>query len=165
MKKAKCVARLFIVSCVLVSVVVQAQDLQPVRWQFSAVPVNDHKARLMFTASMDDGWHIYSQFLEEGGPLPTTFTFQPGDNFSLQGKVVEESTPFKTYDETFMMPIAWFDKTAVFSQEVKVRSAAAIIKGKIEFMVCNGELCLPPEEIPFSVEVKTVGTGKNSKGE
>jgi thiol:disulfide interchange protein DsbD len=165
MRKAKCVARIFIVvSFVLSSVHVRAQDLQPVKWQFSAVSVSDHKVKLLFTASLEDGWHIYSQFLEEGGPLPTTFTFQSDNNFSLQGKVKEESEPYKTYDETFMMPIVWYDRTAIFSQEVKLRTPATVVKGKIEFMVCNGELCLPPEEIPFSVEVKAADPGKHSKG-
>lgn len=142
----------------------QSPDANPLKWSFSAVRLNEHEARLVFTCNLEDGWHIYSQFLEEGGPLPTTFTFVPDPSYALVGKVNEESTPVKEYDNVFMMPIVWFKNTVIFSQKVQVKAATTRVKGKIEFMGCNSYMCLPPNEIDFSIEVKAPQEGKNTQG-
>lgn len=126
--------------------------------------LNENEARLVFTCNLEDGWHIYSQFMEEGGPLPTNFTFVPDPSYSLIGKVEEESTPIKEYDNVFMMPIVWFKDTVIFSQRVQLKAPAARVKGKIEFMGCNSFMCLPPNEIDFSIEVKAAPGEKNTKG-
>lgn len=142
---------LYIVYIMCSVTLAQAQVRQPIKWQFTAAPVNESEVQLIFTANLDEGWHIYSQFMEEGGPLPTTFTFQPSEVYSLDGKVNEESTPVKSYDQTFMMDITWYGKTAVFSQNVKLHAPSAVVKGKIEFMVCTHEMCLPPDDIEFNI--------------
>src|SRR5687768_10766552 len=76
-----------------------AQVRQPAKWHFSAVPRGGSEASLMFTASLEEGWHIYSQFIGKDGPLPTTVTFIHSDDYALIGKVREESTPIKSYNE------------------------------------------------------------------
>src|ERR1044072_3001523 len=81
----------------------KAQMHQPVKWYFMATPQPNQEAVLTITASLEDGWHIYSQFIEEGGPLPTTFKFQPTNDYVLVDKVKEESKPIQTYDRTFDM--------------------------------------------------------------
>lgn len=151
--------------CVFISPIVKGQvaDHAPVKWDFAAIPLNDKKAKLIFTANLDEGWHIYSQFIEAGGPLPTTFTFIPDNNYSLKGKVKEEGKPFKSYDSIFMMKIVWYKNTVVFSQEVNLQAPVTTIRGKVEFMSCTHETCLPPKEIPFILEVRTAREEK-SKG-
>lgn len=138
----------------LTSGIGQDRALSPIQWHFTSVPVNTNEAKLIFTAHLDDGWHIYSQFLEEGGPLPTTFTFEPDPTYELKGQVSEESAPVKTFDNVFMMEITWFSKTAVFSQVIKLNKPATTIRGKVEFMGCNDFMCLPPNDVDFSLEVK-----------
>jgi len=151
---------LFLMHCVFANAA-YGQINQPVKWQFSARPISSTEAEIAFTANLDDGWHIYSQHLEEGGPLPTSFSFTPADDeYTRLGEVKEVSTPVKSYDNTFMMDIIWFAKTAVFTQKIKLKTATATVKGKIEFMVCTDEMCLPPDIIPFTV-VATTGTDKS----
>lgn len=151
--------RLYLLSLLLHGVVANDYaQAQPVKWQFSALPVNSSEATVYFTATLEEGWHLYSQFIEEGGPLPTTFTFAPGNNYTVIGNVKEESLPVKSYDETFMMDIAWYTGTAVFSQHVKLASPRATIQGTITFMACKDDLCLPPEDVPFSISCN--GTNK-----
>lgn len=141
---------------------IAAQVHKPVKWHFSTIPVNNSEVKLVFTANLEDGWHIYSQHLEEGGPLPTTFRLESSKEYEIVKNVREESTPVKSYDKTFMMDIVWFEKTAVFTQIVRLLVPVTTIKGKVEFMACREELCLPPDDIEFSVEVKTSGNpGKN----
>lgn len=138
-----------------------AQVHTPIKWQISTNQVSDSQAQLIFTAILDDGWHIYSQAIEEGGPLPTTFSFEPSDTYSRVGKVEEFGTPVKSYDNTFMMDITWFAQTVVFKQKVDLHEAAVTIKGKIEFMVCTDEMCLPPETKTFSLEIRAINPRKN----
>jgi len=154
----KCTSTLIyyaIFGCMLYcSIAVVAQVPKPVKWDFKVASVSGGEATLVFTAALDEGWHIYSQFLQEDGPLPTTFTFTPSKDYTLVGQVKEESQGVKSYNEIFMMDIVWFEKTAVFVQKIKLQAPQAIVRGKVEFMVCTEEMCLPGEAVPFSLDVK-----------
>lgn len=139
---------------ILIGSSLYAQVHTPVKWQFAARALHGSEVELMFTATLDAGWHIYSQHLSPDGPLPTTFTFQPSPDYSLAGAVHEKSTPLKSYDETFLMDIVWFEGTVVFTQNVKLHTSSTSIQGRIAFMVCNDEMCLPPDEVTFSIPVQ-----------
>ena len=145
----------------------QAQDHKPVRWYFDAKSIGKEEAMLTFTAVLEDGWHIYSQFMEEGGPLPTTFTFAPKSEYKRVGKVKEESKAITSYNDIFMMDIIWYSNIAVFTQKVKLHAPSSTVKGKIEYMVCTDEMCLPPDVIDFSLDIKgesVAGATKSSYG-
>lgn len=143
-----------------------AQVHTPVKWNFSVVPTSDGgDALLMFRASLDDGWHVYSQFISNEGPLPTTFTFPPNSDYSLVGKVREEGNALKSYDSTFMMDVIWFAGSVTFVQKVKLHVPSTVVKGKIEFMACTDEMCLPPDELPFSLEVSANKSDKKKTNE
>jgi hypothetical protein len=108
---------------------------------------------LEFKTTIQNGWHLYSQFLVGDGPIPTTFTFNPNDHLVLEGKVSEENAK-TTYDSNFDMNISYFEGTSVFRQKInKVSDKGTIISGTIEFMVCNDHMCLPPETIEFKIEL------------
>lgn len=133
----------------------RAQIHKPVTWSFAASPTkNNSEAVLMFTATLDSGWHIYSQFIESGGPLPTKFTFTSTDDYALVGKVKEDGNAVKSFDPTFMMNVIWYARTITFVQKVKLNTTSTQIKGQVEFMVCDDNQCLPPEAIPFELAVK-----------
>lgn len=147
---------------VLVVNVVSGQPAGPVQWRFTAVPLGENEVKLVFTATLDEGWHIYAQHLEAGGPLPTRFTLERGD-YKLQEEIKEESEPVKVYDHTFMMDIIWFCNVAVFTQQVKLTLPETIIRGKVEFMVGTKDMCLPPQELKFSIPVN-VRTASTRRG-
>jgi thiol:disulfide interchange protein DsbD len=155
MKKVVSIVGIMIIYCTIASTIAKAQiDHTPVKWEFTSIPISAKKAKLVFTANLDEGWHIYSQFIEAGGPLPTTFTFIPDSKYSLKGKVKEEGKPVEAYDSTFEIKIVCYKNAVTFSQEVSLQAPAATIKGTIEFMICTHETCLPPKEVSFSVDVK-----------
>ena len=130
-----------------------AQIHAPAKWRFNSVSVNDSDVDLLFTVTLDEGWHIYSQNLGADGPLPTTFLFDVSESFTRVDSVMEFGKPVQSYDKTFMMNITWFTETVVFRQRVKLHKPSTIINGKIQFMVCTDEMCLPPDEVSFSIEV------------
>jgi thiol:disulfide interchange protein len=141
-----------------------AQIKQPVKWYFSAIQANDQEALITFTASIENGWHIYSQYIDEGGPLPTTFNFNASDEYSLLDKVEETSDVVEKFDPNFSMPVTWFENTAVFTQRIKMNRPMSTVKGNIRFMACSDYECLTPQEKDFSVEVKMRRT-ENEKEE
>lgn len=132
----------------------QAQILNPVSWSTSYKQISDTEFDLVFTAKMDDGWVIYSQYLSgDDGPIPTSFNYEKGDHFTLVGKNKEAGDRKEVFDKLFNMTVVKFAHQATFTQRVKVNDFSKPITGYIEFMTCNDEKCLPPAEEEFSFEL------------
>lgn len=135
---------LLIFSCHLLN----AQVVNPVKWTFSQKELAGSEVMLSFTASIDAGWHLYSQFVPEGGPIPTTFNYTPNNDIQFVGKVTEPA-PQEEYDKNFDMLMKYFSKSVTFTQKVKVGSKSTKLHGYIEFMSCNDHQCTPPQEAEF----------------
>lgn len=131
-----------------------AEIQKPVTWSFSNKQVSDTEFNLILTANVENTWHLYSQFIDEGGPVPTSFKFSPSPDYVLVGKVTESPKPHKVFEKVFGMDVAYFEMKAVFTQKVKLKVPATKISGSLEFMVCDDTQCLPPEEVDFSFDVK-----------
>ncbi len=132
---------------------VSAQILEPVKWQFGAKKISSDEAVVFMKATIDKGWHIYSQNIEEGGPIKTSFTFSPSNEYALIGKPAEPK-PKSKHEEVFGMDVSYFDKEVVFQQKIKLKKGSTTVKGAVEFMACDANQCLPPDEIAFTVAVK-----------
>ncbi len=136
--------------------VVSAQILEPVKWSFDSRKTGDREYELQFIATMDKGWHLYSQFVPTGGPIPTSFKFDKPAGFTLVGKV-SEPKPLEENDPNFNMVVKYFTKSVVFTQKVKVISDKPVeVKGFLEFMCCNNQNCLPPTEVNYSFKLEGV---------
>jgi DsbC/DsbD-like thiol-disulfide interchange protein len=138
--------------CLMLSFSASSQILKPVKWSYLAKRTSKTEATLLIRATIDNGWHIYSQTVPDGGPIKTSFTFKPAKTFSLVGKTVEPK-PISKFEKTFDMNVAFFEKTVTFQQKVKVSGGKTIVKGTVEFMVCDDTQCLPPETVDFSIPV------------
>jgi thiol:disulfide interchange protein len=149
----------FLLVFFLVSLLGNAQILKPTKWSFSSKVTGDGEAELIMKAAIDEGWHLYSQFIDQGGPVPTSFEFEVSDQYSLQGGVEEKSKLIKTHDKTFDMNISFFEGEAVFVQKIKLHSDEVQIKGSVSFMLCNDQQCLPPDQLDFNIDVKSPGQG------
>lgn len=125
-----------------------------VKWKYSAVVSGkfEDKPDIIFEAEIKEGWHMYSQFINGDGPVPTTFTFQESKAYTLNGKV-QETGAKTSYDPNFDMEISYFEGKTEFVQPVKLNTKEKItISGTIEFMVCNDNMCYPPETIEFTID-------------
>lgn len=128
-----------------------AQIESPVKWSYAAKKVSNTEAVVFLKATIQDGWHIYSQSVKDGGPIKTSFTFLPSKEYSLVGKTAEPA-PVTKYEDAFKMNVSYFEKSVIFQQKIKLKSPnASVIKGKLEYMTCNDRKCLPPEDLDFSV--------------
>lgn len=130
-----------------------SQILKPVKWAYSAKKISKTEAIVAIKATIDEGWHLYSQYMADGGPVKTTFTFTPSKAYKLNGKTVEPK-PVTKFEKTFDMNVSYFEKTAIFTQKVKITGANPVVKGTVEYMVCDDSQCLPPETVDFSIAVK-----------
>jgi DsbC/DsbD-like thiol-disulfide interchange protein len=131
----------------------KAQILKPVTWSYAAKKTGPGTATLFIKATIADGWHLYSQFVKEGGPLKTSFTFPSGSGYVILGKTIEPK-PITKYESTFEMNVGYFEKSVIFQQKVKFSKKNVSVKGIVEFMVCNDKQCLPPEEVAFKIDIK-----------
>lgn len=135
------------------SIITQAQIYNPLKWKTSIEKISDTEYELQAKAIIESGWHLYSQEVSDGGPIPTRFTFTKAPEFQLIGAVKEEKG--KTInDPIFKMLIKFFEKETTFRQRVKILSSKPFkINAEVEFMVCNDENCLPPssDELEFTV--------------
>ena len=133
-----------------------AQIFDPVSWDTQYEQINDEEFNLLFTASIDDGWSIYSQYLEsDDGPVRTSFNFDKGDHFTLVGKNEENGKKEEGFDKLFDMNVIKFKQKVVFTQRIKANDLSKPISGYLEFMTCDATRCLPPKMIDFKFELKS----------
>jgi thiol:disulfide interchange protein len=119
-----------------------AQILDPVKWKTSIVQNSDSEFTLIFDASIDDEWHLYSQFTPDGGALPTEFKFKNNkNNYELVGKTTEGKYK-KVMNDIFGVEEYYFAKTAQFKQNIKVLNGnLKEIKVDVDYQVCK-EQCI-----------------------
>jgi len=134
----------------LISAASYAQIESPVKWSYAAKKLNNNEAVIFLRATIQDGWHIYSLNVGDGGPIKTSFKFTPSKEYALVGTVAEPS-PIKKYEDAFKMNVTYFEKTVTFQQKIKLKGSVSVIKGQLEYMTCNDKKCLPPEDVSFSI--------------
>ncbi|MBC6111442.1 protein-disulfide reductase DsbD domain-containing protein [Pedobacter fastidiosus] len=137
----------------LLSVNAYSQILKPVTWSYAAKKTSATEATLYIKAVIDEGWHLYSQTVKDGGPVKTTFAFPASKTYTLVGKTIEPK-PITKFETTFKMDVSYFQNSVIFQQKVKLKGKNVPVKGSVEFMVCNDKQCLPPETVEFSIPIK-----------
>lgn len=160
--KAFNMKRILTVVFLFVTILVNAQVIKPVKWNFSLDPLGGNEYNLVFEATIDEPWHMYDTNVPDGGPIATSFNYADKNNYKLEGKLQELSKKTVKYDPNFDMKIGMFSGKAVFKQKITNTSDKPFeLKGYIEFMVCNDNTCLAPEEYNFSFQIPAAKTIKN----
>jgi thiol:disulfide interchange protein len=138
----------------LLSVTSSGQLLDPVKWSTHYEQVSETEFDLIFTAKVDKNWNIYSQYIDEGGPIPTSFVYEEGKHFQLVGKNVEKGDHRKEgIDAIFEMNVIKFAELVTFTQRVKVTDLSKPITGYFEFMACDDSKCTAPTEVAFTFQL------------
>jgi len=130
-----------------------AQAIQPVTWKFEKVSEYGDEVKVRFTASIDDSWVIYSQHTEEGGPKPTSFHFKESDAYEAVGEVKELSDVISKHSELFEIEVKKIMNEAIFEQTLIKKKDGAKIEGHLTFMTCDGNRCLAPTDVAFSIDI------------
>lgn len=121
-----------------------------IQWVYS---YNEETKSLEMEATIADGWHLYSQHVDnEIGPVPTSFLFEENAEVKMIGKV-NEPTPIQKYDETFEAMLDFFEGKVVFQQRLTPKESTTV-NGVVTYMLCNDTMCLPPTDEKFSIQIK-----------
>jgi thiol:disulfide interchange protein DsbD len=134
---------------------VHAQVYDPVDWTFEVENTGDNTADLVFSATIEEGWHVYATELpSDMGPIPTSVTLDESADFKPLG--LPKGGKYKTeYDPNFDMDLNYYDEKAEFKLPIKRLSEKDFeVTGYLTFMVCNDEMCLPPEDLDLSMKVQ-----------
>ncbi len=132
----------------------KAQILTPVQWSYAAKRTGPTEAVVFLKASIGPGWHIYSQYIKDGGPVQTSFKFKQSTAYQLLGKVLEPK-PVTRMEEVFGMKVSFFENEAIFQQKIRLKKGrATTVSGSLEYMTCNDQKCLPPESVDFAITIK-----------
>jgi DsbC/DsbD-like thiol-disulfide interchange protein len=116
------------------------------------IKYNAQEKLVEIKANIKDGWHLYSQHIENNvGPVATSFTFKSSDDYQLLGQVFEPK-PIKKYDENFEATLDFFEKEVVFTQKIETKKNSNL-EGTVTYMVCNETMCLPPVDYKFKLEI------------
>lgn len=142
-----------ILFCILGPNFAQAQITSPVTWSYSSKKISKNEAILYLKATIESRWHIYSTKQDDGGPEKTTFSFTKSSDYNLIDGIVEP-VPIIKFEKVFGINVLYFEKSVVFKQRVKLKTSTTIIKGKVEFMVCNDNECIPTSEVDFKILIK-----------
>lgn len=135
-----------------------AQTPTYVNWSFQHEITEEGKLLLLFTADIEDQWYVYSQTVPEGGPIPTSFSFDNSDQWNFLPLAKEmntsESSYINVYDEMFGMNITKYADQVVFVQESIMNPNEETITGFLEFMCCDDKQCLAPQIVNFTFNLK-----------
>jgi thiol:disulfide interchange protein DsbD len=134
------------------SVACFAQVKNPVKWSFSSKKIGATTYEVHLTATLEGGWHMYSQTTPDGGPVPTSIEFIKNPLLSIEGPAKEIGKLEQRHEELFGVDVKQFSNKVDFVQTVKMKGKAkTAINGTIEFMTCDDHQCLPPTSQKFSV--------------
>ena len=122
-----------------------------VKWDAEIVHVEGDSYAVVLTANIDKNWCIYSQNLDDGGPIPTEFEFAENADYKIAGNTIEsEENRQEVMDDMFSMNVIKYKSKAVFTQAVTATGDLESIDGTITYMTCDDSRCLPPKTIDFT---------------
>lgn len=145
-----------ILTSLFAGVTLHAQILNPVSWNFSAKKISDKKYEIHLTATMQPGWHLYSQSQPEDAiAIPTGFKFNPNPLLKLEGKLKEVGKLEKFHDEKLNLSANQYSDKVDFVQTITLKANTKTnVAGSVEYQTCDDKKCLPPKTVNFSVALK-----------
>ena len=135
---------------VLLALPALAQIQEPIKFKTEWKQNSDSEAEIIFNATIDKGWHVYSTELEEGGPISASFNIDQIQGAETIGKLTPVGNEINKMDPIFGMKVRYFKDKATFIQKIKITDKNYSIKGYLEYGACNDENCLPPTSVDFS---------------
>lgn len=136
------------------AVTAMAQMQDPVHFKSELKQISGTEVEIVFTATIDDGWHVYSTDLPDGGPISATFNVDKIEGAELVGKLTPVGKEENKFDQMFQMQVRFFEHNAKFVQKLKITGATFSIEGYMQYGACNDQNCLPPTDVNFSFKGK-----------
>ena len=132
-----------------------AQMQDPIHFHSELKRISDTEAELLFQATIDAGWHVYSTGLGNNGPISATFHADRMEGAQTVGSLKARGKEVKQFDKMFGMEVRYFEQAVTFVQKIRFTQPRYDISCYIEYGACSDAMCLPPS----SAELKTSGKG------
>ena len=129
-----------------------AQMVNPVHFTSALKELESGEAEIVFTASIEAGWHVYSTDLGHDGPISATFNVSKMDGAEAVGKLQPRGNEIKQFDKLFEMEVRYFENTVTFVQKIRFTKPQYDIDCYVEYGACNDQSCLPPSEAVFKAK-------------
>lgn len=136
----------------ILSVATSAQGImsKPVRFKVEKKQVNNNTFDVLFSATIDKGWHVYSPGLPAGGPVSASIAIDKSEGVEAEGPLKAIGNERNVYDEMFGMNVRYFEDAVTFSQRFKTKGGKYDVSGRLVYGSCNDQMCLPPTSVDFS---------------
>ncbi len=148
---------------VLLAVAAHAQMMDPVHFSSELKMLSGDQAEIIFSATIDDGWHVYSTDLGNDGPISATFNKVKMEGAETVGKLMPRGNEIKQFDKMFDMELRFFEKKATFVQKIRFTKPEYDIDCYLEYGTCSDEMCLPPSEVSLKQKGKSPVKEENKK--
>lgn len=155
----------FLMLLVLFSIsIVHAQMKDPVHFKSELKVISDVEAEIIFTGTIDRGWHVYSTDLGDAGPTEAAFKLEKSSGVELLGGITAIGKEIEAFDNAFQQTLRYYSNNVQFIQKVKLLDSKYYIEGYLEYGACDDESCLPPTkvEVEFGQAVASLSTTSNN---
>ena len=139
----------------LIALSAMAQMMDPVHFTSQLKLLKEGEAELVFSATIDPGWHVYSTNLGNDGPIAASFNTVKMEGAEPVGKLQARGSEIKKYDKLFDMELRYFEKAVTFVQKIRFTKPQYDIDCYVEYGACNDEACLPPSEASLKAKGKS----------
>lgn len=139
-----------------------AQFHEPVKFSVTHRVLSESEFEIVFSGTVEAGWHVYSTDIPEGGPTPATINFDVMEGAEPVGKLTAAGNVHKAFDELFGMEVSYMEGTAVFKQKMRVTANTYTVKGYLNYGACNDENCMPPTNVEFGYTATGTPAAKSS---
>ena len=136
--------KLIFILALMVAMTTQAQMMDPVHFDAQLKTLKAGEAELIFSATIDQGWHVYSTGLGDDGPISATFNIVKMEGAETVGKLQPRGKEIKQFDKLFGMELRFFEKAVDFVQKIRFTKPEYTIDCYLEYGACNDQSCLPP---------------------
>lgn len=142
------------VALIISAVTAMAQS--PIKWRTTYKMTSQTEGVLTVKAIVTEGWHLYGTELPEGGPKATSLDFSSSKGVKFKSSFKPSVKPTEKMDEMFGLKLTYWEQTVTFTRKFKLtgNKADAVINGKISYMACNDENCMPPKVETVTLKIK-----------
>jgi thiol:disulfide interchange protein len=141
---------------ILLPVLLTAQIADPVTWKADIRKADEHSVIIALEATLEKNWHIYSQFIPDGGPVKTTIGLSDESLAPLSW--FEDGSAIHSYDSAFQLALTYYSRKVRFLSTVSLSSFTDSLYATVVYMVCDEEACLPPEEKVIPLRIPDLAT-------
>ena len=147
--------KFFLLWVLVLTLAVNAQMVNPVHFSSQLKTGKDATAEIIFHATIDKGWHVYSTDIGDNGPIEASFNVVKMDGAERIGKLTPRGKVITKMDKVFNMELKFFEDEATFVQKIRFTKPDYDIDCYLEYGTCSDESCLPPSEVAFKQQGKS----------